>query len=376
MKIFQNEYEYLVHLLVCALQDRQPQELPKSFSFQKVFSYGKAHEVANIAFLSIEKLQNKPCEGLYKEWKTYHALSIRRHANQMMARDAIVQALDKAAIRHMQVQGTLMKQLYPQPYWRMMSDIDFIIDAEALQAVEGVMQSIGYTTVNPNGVEVDAQGKNGIFVELHSDFFAPTSVCYGSITDPFSYGEPAQGYAYEASDTIFYLYNLLHIVKHFLQQGTGIRRIMDLYIMESKLSGSIDRAYIQTVLQESGYEAMAKKLLAVAQKWFAEAALEEDLSKEEALIFESNNHGTYQVSLKNEYNKASAEDQRFFKLKRYLALLFPKKEDIYNAYPRCKRWKLPTLLCWIYRWVSICVHSKKRKYATSLLSNISKTKIK
>lgn len=376
MKTFQNEYEYLVHLLRCALQEQQPEELPKKLSFQKVFHYGKLHEVANIAFLSIEKLERKPEAALLKEWKTAHALSIQRHANQMLAHAAITAALDDAGIRHMEVQGTKLKPLYPQPYWRMMSDIDYIIDKENLDAAQAVLAGLGYETKNPNGVEIDGANARGVFVELHSDFFAPTSVCYGSITDPFSYAVCSQGCAWEASQTIIYLYTLLHCVKHFLQNGTGIRRIMDLHILQKQVWHQVDQPFVSRVLRESGYEATARQLLAVADKWFAGTTPAQGLRETETLIFGSNNHGTFQVSLKNEFHNTAAEDQRFFKLKKYRALLFPPKADIYRAYPRCARWRLPAPLCWVYRWVSICFRPKKRRESLQLLSNISKTKLK
>lgn len=51
MQKFKNEYEYLVHLIKCALRNLQPVENPKELSFDKALKYGKEHEVANIAFI-------------------------------------------------------------------------------------------------------------------------------------------------------------------------------------------------------------------------------------------------------------------------------------------------------------------------------------
>lgn len=65
MKKFKNECKYLVHLIKCALQDKEPTEIPKNLSFDKVFEYGKEHEVANIAFVSVQRLHKKPKDDLY-----------------------------------------------------------------------------------------------------------------------------------------------------------------------------------------------------------------------------------------------------------------------------------------------------------------------
>ncbi len=282
MQKLKNEYEYLVHLKKCALRNLQPVEKPKELSFDKVLKYGKEHEVANIAFVSVENLHTKPNEEVYTKWKTVYAFSIQRHTNQMNACNKIVAALNNACIRHIEAQGTIMKRLYPHPEWRMMSDIDFIIDKENLNAAEEVMKKLGFETKNPNGVEVDAYGKNGIAVELHSDFFDPNSMCYGTISDAFSMAtQTGNTYSYSISDTAFYLYNLLHCIKHYLQRGVGIRRIMDLYLMKEKLANRVDFQLIEKVLAENRYKDVANDLFAVADKWFGDGNIDSsvDLSQ-------------------------------------------------------------------------------------------------
>ena len=48
--IFEDEYDYLIHLVECAIYERTPCEMPSHLSFDQVFQYGKEHEIANIAF--------------------------------------------------------------------------------------------------------------------------------------------------------------------------------------------------------------------------------------------------------------------------------------------------------------------------------------
>lgn len=368
-------YEYLVHLVACGLRGQQPKEPPRELSFEKVLSFGKAHEVANIAYLAVQRLQRKPEPELLAKWKAVHALSLRRHANQMAARDAISQGLSEAGVRHLELQGTVMKTLYPQPYLRMMSDMDFIIDPENLHVAEGILRNLGYRIKPlPDIVEVNAYGSDGIAVEMHTDFFAPGSLGYGVITDPFSYAQPGDGYALKGSATIFYLYNLLHTLKHYLNRGCGIRRIMDIYILRTQVWEQTDQSYVQKVLEENGYTDAAQTLLALADRWFGDGETEADLSRAEELVYLAGNHGSYQVSLVNEYK--SAGQKRFYKLRKFRELLFPSKDYVYLGYPRCKELKLPLLFCWVYRWVYLLAHRKRRESGLSILSDVRKTKFK
>lgn len=377
MQKFKNEYEYLVHLIKCTLQDLQPIEKPKELSFDKVLKYGKEHEVANIAFVSVERLCTKPNDDVYSKWKTVYAFSIQRHANQMNVRNKIVAALNDVDIRHIEAQGTIMKKLYSHPEWRMMSDIDFIIDKENLNAAEEVMKGLGYKTKNPNGVEVDAYGKNGIAVELHSDFFDPNSLCYGTISNPFSMvTQTSDTYSYSVSDTAFYLYNLLHCIKHYLQRGAGIRRIMDLYLMKEKLAHRVDFQLIEKVLTENRYKDVANDLFAVADKWFGDGNIESsiDLSQIEESIYLANNHGTAEIQLNNEY-KRSAKNKFNFKLHKCLSLIFASKENIYRAYPFCQKHNYPIVLCWLHRGFCVLFSTTKRNTAFKLIWQILNVKI-
>ena len=54
--------------VIAYLENTIPQEIPKHLSLEKVFLYGRQHEVANIAFLSIDKLEFVDKE-LYNKWK-------------------------------------------------------------------------------------------------------------------------------------------------------------------------------------------------------------------------------------------------------------------------------------------------------------------
>ena len=350
MNKFENEYEYLVHLIKFALKNEQPTEKPETISFSKVFEIGKAHEVANIAFISVEKLKNKPEEALYDKWISYYGKSVRRHINQINARDKIVNALNEAKIRHVEVQGTIMKTLYPHSEWRMMCDIDFIIDKESLDVAEEVMKMLGYNTRNPNGVEVNAFGKNAIAVELHSDFFDPNSIGYKTITDVFSYSQRiGNTYSYKASETIFYLYNLLHCIKHFLQRGAGIRRIMDMYIMREALLNKVDIVFINEILTKTGYKKVADEIFAVVDKWFSDSQNIQELKNFENKIYLSNNHGSKKIFYENQYDRCDKKGKRFFKLNKFLKMLFPSKKSMYLCYPFCEKHKFPTIICWLYR---------------------------
>lgn len=88
------------------------------------------------------------------------------------------------------------------------------LSAEAVLCEKGFLSE---TIVGTSMLPLLKEYRDGIAVELHSDYFDPNSMCYGTISDAFLMAtQTGVTYSYSISDTAFYLYNLLHCVKHYL----------------------------------------------------------------------------------------------------------------------------------------------------------------
>ena len=141
-----NEYEYLVHLVKCGLNNLIPVEMPKHLSYEKVLHYGKLHEVANIAFLGVENMQAKPVQEVYDNWKAFYYSAIKRDILQNETLALVLEKLHAENIRTLQVQGTVIKPLYPSSDLRMMSDIDLIVDKSNLLKASQILMQEGFIT--------------------------------------------------------------------------------------------------------------------------------------------------------------------------------------------------------------------------------------
>ncbi|MBQ8981697.1 MAG: nucleotidyltransferase family protein [Eubacterium sp.] len=334
------DYQYLVHLISCAVHDLQPQEKPQDVSFANVFAIGKVHEVANIAFLSVQKLNNKPDAELYNEWQVFYFHSVQRNARQVAQYGKLTDLLTQNNIRWTEAQGTITKTFYPAPELRMMSDIDFIVDAESIDKIAELMRECGWEAniVHENELNVYPEKETGI--EFHTEFFKEfykgSGERYsGAINHPFSHAAPSADNPckYVLDDTHFYLYSLLHTIKHFEYAGCGIRRILDLYYLQKALGDKVDSGYINAVLDKYDFAENANKLFALERYWFEGETPETDLSETVKDIILSGNHGTNDIHLRNDLRR-SAEGSTLAKAKRNRVknFLFPTLEELYEGH--------------------------------------------
>ena len=373
--MFNNEYEYLIHLIYCTIHDCIPQEPSENISLEKVFQFAKNHEVANISFVSMEKIQNGVNEELYKNWKTQYAFSIQRNINQENARNTIVCEFNKRNIRSTELQGTKIKQLYPYAFWRNMSDIDFVVDKQNLSEAEKALKTIGYVTKIFGDYDVSAFANPKIAVEVHTDFFDPNTEFFGKMTNPFKNAIPSTNDStYQATKEDFFIYNILHCVKHYRGSGMGIRRIIDVYYLNKKILPDLDIEFTYDFFKQTGCKKDYEIISEIAENWFGDNAIGCNLDFEKNKIFMSGTHGNSSISMLNEYEREGKKHS--FKIKKILKLIFPPKANIYSAYSFCSKKQLPIVFCWIYRWCVLIFSKSKRNHAFKTIKNIKDFKVK
>ena len=362
MKEFLNEGEYLVHLLRCAIHQQQPQELPQQLSFPKVYRLSLEHDVANISFYSIEKLKKKPADALYREWELRCDMAVTRDVNQSFARDEILEGFQKAGIRSLEVQGSKIKALYPQPEYRTMSDIDFIIDPENLEKAWKVLEALGYTCKDLNGEEVDGFRPPNINVEIHSEYFPKACEYHSVMRPPFTSVEETG--EYDCND--FYVYNILHVAKHYFWMGCGLRRILDVYYLNRHFEGWLDREYVDTLFEKAGVTAFVEEISALAEFWFGSGAGHELVGKMAEYILGSGLNGTYRNEMNNRLRTLCGDGVRFFRLKYVLKRIFVGRACLYERYPQARKRKILLPFYWLHRLFTSIGPERKKRIQTEL----------
>ncbi len=375
----ENEYLYLVHLVRCALKGENPQELPQGLSFKKVYEFGKAHEVANIAYLSIEKLNNKPTQDLLLSWKNFYYISIQRDIEQQNVKNQIISLLHENSIRTLEVQGTIIKDFYPSSDLRMMSDLDFIVDKSNLQKAKELVLNLGFVTEEENEEEWGGKNSRGIKVEIHTDFFYSVRTfqngikCLSAMGNAFSHASSSDGLNFRLDNTKLYLFNLLHTLKHFLSTGAGIRRILDLYVLKNTLK-DIDYEYIDQVLTKNRIYSIGHKLISLADYWFEDLKGEESFLVLQDYVFISDNHGGRKFLVKKNLVRSKKKNKKFVKIRYVFSRIFISKQRCYALYPFCKKHKYPTFMCHLHR-IMVLIFCKRKKGLKQELKNIKDTKI-
>lgn len=366
-----SEYSYLIHLLRCAIHGEIPRELPEELSFEKVYQYAMDHDVANLAFYAVERLHNRPDAELYAQWGRRRDLALMRDMNQEFARHEILTEFDSRGIPFKELQGTILKRLYPRPEYRTMSDLDFIVEKTRLEECSAILENLGYNCSWRGRDEVNGIRRPGIFVELHTHYFSKESDYYGTME--LTFGRKA--FAETAASTELYLYSILHAAKHYFAGGCGIRRVLDMYYLDANYGDVIDRNHVNAVLEKAGVERFAQEFSDLARAWFGTGDGSAGVTAMEQYILGSGLHGKRENFISSKLRRIEKGSSYSFGAKiRYLfTRLFPGDQTMLRHYPVLRKCRILYPFCWFHRIIRMLL-GKNRDMAVADLKLVLRTK--
>lgn len=334
--------EYLIALLNSQLSRRAPPEPPAGIDPAQIMRLAEQHSVAGMAYYAAEQLKAPMPAELSAKWAQIRDKALVKDITQLSELEAISAALEQAGVRFLPLKGSIIKGLYPQSDMRTMSDIDMLIDEENAAGVRDIMSGLGYSCEHFGYDVHDVYYKPPVMnVEVHRALFGEEGQEFqAAFSDPWKLCTH-DGMRYAFTPDAFFAYVLAHAIKHLEEGGTGIRTVMDLWVCENSDMG-IDPQAALKLLEPSGKDGYARRLLALSEVWFGGKPHTEDTRDLEQYILDSGTYGTFE-------NYSALRIEKSGKTGYVLRLLFPTFTHMKQHYPVLKKAPFLLPLCWLFR---------------------------
>ena len=345
------ECEYLIRWIRSVIHGTTPEELPEDLSFQKIYDLALINDVSNLMCYAVEKLDRKPEEELLSLLRTRRDMAIAKDMNQAFAREELVQALREKNIPLLELQGTVLKELYPRREYRTMSDLDFMIPLSKLEEAGQILQSLGYDIHEVEGVEIDGHRPSNIYVEIHTEYFSCDTFLHRSMGDPDFSPHRSEGEKLRE----LYLYNILHVAKHYFSTGCGLRRVLDVFYLQTRYGEQLQALNVQEDLRKIGLLEFAKELTDLAMDWFAHTEFRWNQGDMAQCILTSSLHGNKNNFFRSKLLELSEENsfRSGNKCRYLLSRIFPGGKIMYRNYPFLKKYPILYPPCWIHRGIKL-----------------------
>lgn len=307
--------------------------IPEGFDEEKAKAMICRHNITGLIFFG---LYNSGIE--IPDWlNVKFQVKMRFMENLWYKSNEITVAFRENDIEYIPLKGIILKDLYPSPYMRLMSDADILIrEKDYRKKIRPVMQSLGYIEGTESDHELHWE-KDGFLIELHKRIIPSYNKdFYKVIGDGFEWVKENK-----------YAYIFTHFAKHYRDSGIGIKHLVDLEVLRDKAT---DKGLKELYLDKF-YENVQRTL----DCWFRDKEFDEVTEQITQTILKSGEYGTKKTSLKSQNLKKLNEADGNYKkarVKDFVGKVFPPYSAMKNRYAILK--KLPVLLPFMWIWRIIC----------------------
>lgn len=366
MRFNKKTSDYLIELLRSVINEDSPKEKPESVDWDDIYSLALFHKVDEMAFHAISKLTGKPEGREALKWEKQHEKNQIVNMVQTGEGETIINEASARGIDILPLKGSVLKNIYPNPEFRQMGDLDYLVlsDESTMKEMGKLLHELGYE----DGEGVGLEASHDVYikppymeVEVHRRLLPTTEENHWHTDDIWDrlVKDEDNPHLMHMTPEDFYLFHLLHFEKHYSMGGSGIRSIIDQYYLMKNYGATMDFDYINKLLVKMNYvefEAMCKNL---AKAWFEDGLLNDELEQSAEYIINSGAFGTFEQYQKwrfEQYRKQGIKTKKGLFFRR----MFMERERMENIYPSLKKhgWLLP--FCWVHRLIKAVLFRRNK----------------
>lgn len=329
-----------------------------------LYKLSKKHDLAHLIGDALDK------NGLLVEDSTAKRtflkernLAIFRYEKTQYEYESIIQTLSRSGREFIPLKGSVIRQYYPEPWMRTSCDIDILVKESDLDELAKLLcDTLSYSCESNRTVnELSLYSPSGVHLELHYDLTEGDKYGKEILSQIWDYSvKKEENTASQLTDSVFYFYHIVHMLKHFESGGCGVRPFIDLWLLNKNVNYSISQR--EEMLKKDNILQFANNCEKLANAWFGEKNIDELGERLQSYILSGGVFGT----LENRVGVQQAKKGGKFKY--LISRIFISKCELQLKYPKLK--KHPYLLPYYHvkRWLKPLFKKDSRHDALTELS--------
>lgn len=342
----------------------------ENIKWDSILKLADEHKVKGIIYTSInfgEKSLLK--DALIDNWKRdtfITAVSQSRHLNESAN---ILNKISTENIDAIALKGLVIRELYPIPDLRTMSDSDILVRECDLDKVGQILRENGYS----KNEEKDNHGAHHVYIK---DSYYPVEVHWTLINDSFFKGSKefekdlwdgikevningAKAYSLSLEDLALHLCS--HMAVHIAYGGFGVRQLCDLVLLVENKGKEIDWNLFLNKVSNSGIDKFVFIIFNICNELF-DMKIPFNMSGEvlfnrkyaDILIEDIFKDGVY---ASNDIHNIFANEFAFDKedngaFKKFILFMFPPVKKMSEKYNYAKKYNVLIPVAWIHHIIS------------------------
>ena len=235
----------------------------KEMDWNTLYGLAHSHNVEGIIYYQCKSFMPINIVKLYEE---FFIGTLFLYTNRKNILKEVTDAFHKDNIPFCLIKGYSIAEFYPIAELRTMGDCDILVDKTHISKAISVMRSLGYQGIDNERASSWEGEKDGYIFEIHDNLVHTnehlTSEQIRFFNDITPYITKTR-LEYNFS----FLFLLVHLRKHFMNSGVGIRQFMDLAVMVQYCS-AMNWDWIENKLIELDLLKFAQSCFILIHRWF------------------------------------------------------------------------------------------------------------
>ena len=246
---------------------------------EQVYILSKKHDLAHLAGQALAKLGLLGKDEISDKFRKHTMAAVHRYMLLQNELLRLCAAFEKVQTPFIPLKGSVLRDAYPESWMRTSGDIDILIQEESLQTLHTVLtEKLHYKDVGKWGTETTYISPTGVHLELHYGILEESDnpAVEKMLETVWDVVTPAAGCQFQMvmPDDFFYYHHMAHMGKHFMEGGCGVRSVMDIWVMQHRVS--FDPEKRNTCLQAGALLEFARAMERLAEAWFSQKPADAD----------------------------------------------------------------------------------------------------
>lgn len=275
-------------------------------------------------------------------------LALFRHEALKHTQNKIHEVFEEDNIIYVPLKGAVIREFYPESWMRTSGDIDILVREEDVErARDTLVSKLGYKVYKNNYHDIAMLSPNNQLLELHFKILENEEKMDRMLAKVWDYVQPVEEgkYQYVMSNEYLIFHSFAHMLYHFINGGCGMRYVIDIWILEKKLT--FDHKKLDELLEICEMKAFAAYVRKLARVWFEGEAHDRETSRMQMYIITGGLFGDTESKVKARKVKTEGRMKYLFQ-----RIFIPYKEFC-ASYPRLEKYPILYPYYTVKRWFKI-----------------------
>lgn len=185
------------------------------------------------------------------------------------------EVFEKCGIEYLPLKGSVLRDLYPEPWMRTSVDIDILIHEEDLEkAIEEIEKATSFCFLKRNYHDV-SMTNDKVHFELHFSIKENMDNIDRLLSEVWSYAyKNEDSYLFRMTPEYQIFHTIAHMYYHMCSGGLGIRPFIDLWLLRNKTA--YDEKTVRSMCSDCGILTFYEKSCDLSDSWFSRKDYSED----------------------------------------------------------------------------------------------------